>query len=207
MKTLITKILICLCLLFTTIATVFAADPPPLTLLKNVSDQMLVELNKNLGHLKNNDALVANIVRRNLLPHVDVTGMSHAVIGRTYWQNASSSSQQQFIKQFTTYVIRTYSVALSSYDKETITLYPIRGYKPGQTHVQINSTINHTSRPASRVQYRLANVNGTWRVYDFSVDGVSFIQNYRSQFASTLQQGGLALLVQRLVEKNKNYNY
>lgn len=207
MKNPITKIVFfILFALSTALSTsAFAADPAPLVMLKNLSNQMITELDKRLGSL--NDAYVAKIVRRILVPRVDVINMSQNVVGRTYWQSAPPALQKQFVTQFTTYVIRTYSTALASYDGETISFYPIRGYTQDQTRVQINSDINHRSRPAIRMQYRLVHKGGDWLIYDFSVDGISFVQNYRSQFASTLQQGGLSLLVQKLIEKNRAYNY
>ena len=181
----------------------FAADPPPLAMLKNTSNQMIAELDKHLGHIKNNEPLVSSIVRRILLPRVDVTNMSKNVVGRLYWQPTSPALRRQFIKEFTSYVIRTYSTALSSYDGDKIVFYPIRGYSPNQTRVQINSVINRKEYPAIKIQYRVVNRNNNWLVYDFSVDGVSFVRNYRSQFAGTLQQGGLSLLVKKLIEKNR----
>lgn len=199
------KIVLTLCcsimLLFTTNA-VLASDPLPLTTLQHLSDNILSDLNTNLANLHNNTKLVSNIVRKNLLPYVDITGMSQNVVGRTHWQSATPQLQQEFIEQFTKYVINTYANAFASYNGETISFSPIRGYDASQTRIQINSAINRSNGPAIRVQYRLVNLQNKWLIYDFSVDGVSFIQNYRSQFAGTLTQGGLQLLVQQLKSKN-----
>lgn len=183
-------------------AALAVQDPPPVTMLKNASNQMINELNKHLGHLKDNDALVANIVKSTILPHFDLTGMSQTVVGRNYWQQGSSSLQQQFVHEFTNYVIRTYSSAISSYDGQTMKFYPIRGDISGQSRVQVNSDLTHRNDPPIHIQYRVVNKDGTWLIYDFSIDGVSLVRNYQSQFAATLQQGGLSLLVKKLKENN-----
>lgn len=185
----------------------FAAnqDPAPVVMLKNTSNKMITELNKNLGHLKNNDDLVESIIKNTILSHFELVGMSQAVVGRNYWQQASSNLQRQFIHEFTDYVIRTYASAISSYDGETIRFYPIRGNITGQSRVQVNSDINHKDGPPIHVQYRVVNTGNAWLIYDFSVDGVSLVRNYQSQFASTLQQGGLSLLVKKLRENNASY--
>ena len=52
------------------------------------------------------------------------------------------------------------------------------------------------------MQYRLLQQQGQWLIYDFSVDGVSIVKNYNSQFAGTLRQGGMAKLVQQLKARN-----
>jgi phospholipid transport system substrate-binding protein len=187
------------------IASAAQQDPPPVVMLKNTSDQMITELNKHLGHLKNNDALISSIIKRTILPHFDLAEMSQTVVGRNYWQQGSPELQQQFIHAFTEYVIRTYSSAIESYDGETIKFYPIRGDITGQSRVQINTDINHKDGPPVHVQYRVVDKNSTWLIYDFSVDGVSLVRNYQSQFVEPLNQGGLPLLVKKLQEKNASF--
>ena len=85
-------------------------------------------------------------------------------------------------------MIRTYSSALQAYDGETIKFLPIRGSIGSR--VQINSELLLKSGPSVHIQYRLLQKNGKWLIYDFSVDGISIVKNYNSQFASTLRQGG-----------------
>ena len=186
------------CMLFT--ASGFAADPAPLAMLKSTSGQMLGELDKHLGNLKHNDKLVYDLVNRVLVPHFDLNAMSRAVVGRDYWANASSSARQQFVQEFTRYVIRTYSKALQSYDGEKIKFYPMRGAVGDRA--QVDSDLLLKNGPAVQMQYRLIQQGGEWLIYDFSVDGVSIIKNYNSQFATTLRQVGLDGLVKKLHENN-----
>jgi phospholipid transport system substrate-binding protein len=181
-------------------ASSFAADPAPLAMLKSASGQMLHELDKHIGTLKYNDKLVYNLVSRILVPHFELLSMSRAVVGRDYWQKATRSTQEQFVKEFTSYVIRTYSSALQSYDGETMKFYPIRGEISDR--VQINSDLLLKNGPPIQMQYRLIQQGGQWLIYDFSVDGVSIVKNYNSQFAGTLRQGGLEILVQKLHVNN-----
>lgn len=206
MKNLLKKTLIGL-FGFLIISCVFAAapsvDPPPLIMLKTTASQMTGELNKHLGNLKNNKPLVSSIVKKIVVPRFDLNGMSQLVVGR-YWRQASDATKQGFIREFTDYVINTYSNALSSYDGEVIKFYPIRNYSDAQTRVRVNSDIMHKSGSPVNLQYKVAKCNGQWLVYDFSVDGVSLVENYRSQFANSLQKGGLEYLVQKLATHNRN---
>lgn len=195
----IKKILIGL-LMLVFCSTIYAADPAPLAMLKSTSQQMIGELDRHLGHLKGNDRLVEGIVMRVLVPHCDLESMSRSVVGRNYWDQATPATHQQFIKEFTRYVIRTYSAALESYDGETIKFFPMRGSSSGR--VQIDSSILRKDGPAIQVQYRVLNQGSSWLIYDFSIDGVSIVQNYHSQFAGTLRQKGLNGLVTELHARN-----
>lgn len=201
LKLTLSKILIWLALLsFCT--TIFAADPAPLAILKSASSQMITQLNRNIGRLKGNYRLVNSLVRRILLPHFDLVTMSRSVVGNNNWQQASSVTQQEFIYEFTNYVLSTYSSALQSYDGEKIIFDPMRSYSGSDARVQIDSSIMHHGAPPIRVQYRMIKLGGTWKIYDFSIDGISIVQNYRSQFAGILRQGNLATLVQQLKRRN-----
>lgn len=177
-----------------------AADPAPLAMLKDISGQMLRELDKNIGNLKNNNKLVNSLVNRILVPHFDLVDMSRAVVGRDNWQQASTGTQQAFMKEFTRYVIRTYSSAMQSYDGEKMKFYPIRGDIGGK--VRISSDLLLKNGPPIQLQYGLVAQGGKWLIYDFSVDGVSIIKNYNSQFASTLRKSGLDGLVKQLQKSN-----
>lgn len=180
----------------------FAADPAPLSMLKNTAAQMTADLDQHLNELKSNEPLVTGIVNRVLVPHFDLVTTAQLVVGRNYWQQSSAGTQNEFIKQFTKYAVRTYAAAISSYDGEKIQFYPIRGdITSGRT--QVRSQIIHQDGPPITVVYSVLDKGGTWLVYDFSVDGVSMAQNYRAQFASSLREGGLEKLVADLKQHNR----
>ena len=197
----IKKIFLVLCVMFLSIS-VFAVDPAPLAMLKTTSSKMLAELDKNIGRLKSDDKLVYELVDRVLLPHFDLNAMSRAVVGREYWQGADASTKKEFIGQFTHYVTKTYSAALQSYDGEKMIFLPMRTDASGQSRVQVDSKLMLKSGSPIDLQYRLLKQGNQWLIYDFSVDGISIVQNYNSQFAGTLRQGGMAKLVQQLKARN-----
>ena len=185
--------------------SVFAAgskvDPSPMDMVKKTSSQMLRELDKHLGRLKNNDKLVYSLVNRILVPHFDRLHMAKAVVGRNYWKKASSNVRRDFLAEFTKYIIRTYSAALQSYDGETMKFYPIRGAIGKR--VRISSDLLLKSGPPIQLQYGVWYRDGKWLIYDFSVDGISIIKNYKSQFAGVLRQKGLSGLLRELKQRNK----
>ncbi len=184
------------------VSTVHVTDPEPMVMMKDLTNKMLRELDKNIGHLKNNDGLIDSLVNRIVVPCFDLVTMSKAVVGRNYWQEASSEVQRNFIKEFTRHVIRTYSSALKSYDGERMKFYPIRG--EAGDRVRISSDLLLKNGPPIQLQYGLIKAEKRWLIYDFSVDGVSIIKNYNSQFAGILRQKGLSGLVEQLKKRNLN---
>ena len=194
------KILVVSLFLLISTSSFAATDPAPLVMLKSMTGQMLSALDKYIGRLKNNDKLVDSLVNKIIVPHFDLVSMARAVVGRNYWQQASSAVQQQFIKEFTRYITRTYSSALQSYDGEKMKFYPIRGAIGDR--VRVSSDLLLKNGPPIQLQYGLLQQGGQWLIYDFSVDGVSIVKNYNSQFAGILRQRGLTGLVSQLQKRN-----
>lgn len=199
-----TKISKIICLISCLFVTVAFAEQQPLEITKQAATELTNELNKNLSQLKTNDALVYSIVDKTLLHHFDLNGMARSVVGRDAWQKATPAQQQQFIKEFTHYVVKTYASALSSYDGEIIKFYPLREAAGNKTRVQIDSDIISKNGPPVRLQYRLIKTNNTWLIYDFSIDGISLARNHQEQFAPTIRQGGLPKLIEQLQQNNQN---
>lgn len=189
------------------ISTLAFAVPSPVALVQSTSDQMLSQLQVHQATLKTDPNVVYNIVNRVLLPHADLVTMSRLVVGRTAWLNASSADRKAFIQQFTMTLMRTYASALASYTNQSVKVYPIRGGYANQSQVQVNTAVTQPDGPPIPVSYRLALENGNWMVIDFSVDGVSIVENYRAQFASDLNQGNLAALTQKLAQHNSATYY
>ena len=78
-------------------------------------------------------------------------------------------------------------------------MQPFRG-NPNANDVVVRSTIISDSGPVA-VDYRLEKSGDSWKVYDFSVEGIWLIQNYRNQFASQIAQNGIDGLINALNQR------
>jgi phospholipid transport system substrate-binding protein len=179
-----------------------AADPAPLALMKSTANKMISQLQKNTARYRNPSNLYG-LVKRILLPVVDQNSMARSVVGPRYWKKASASQRKQFIAQFGKLVTRTYSTALADYEGQTVSFNPIRGSIAGKKRVQISSFIQQPGGHAIPVSYRLVRSGSAWKVYDFSVDGISIVRSYRSQFSSILQSSGISGLLQKMSSHNR----
>ncbi|EDP46370.1 MlaC/ttg2D family ABC transporter substrate-binding protein [Rickettsiella grylli] len=178
----------------------------PVDLLQNTSNQLISSLQRNRATLKTKPQVVYGIVNQILLPHVDIMSMSSRALGREAWFQATPYQRQVFAQQFVTLLIRTYSSALAQYTNEKVNFFPIRGDYNNQSRVQVNSAIVRESGPPINLSYRLMREGGQWMLYDFSVDGISIIESFRSQFVGELQQSGIEGLINKLTQHNsQNY--
>ena len=113
------------------------------------------------------------------------------------WDLRSDQERQEFIELFKSLLENSYANKLEAYSDEKInyTNEMIKGkYALVKTEVV---------RPSSTiaVDYKLIQENGDWRVYDFVIEGVSMIRNYRSQFTKIIRKDSYEVLVQKLTDK------
>jgi phospholipid transport system substrate-binding protein len=171
-------------------------------MLEHSADEIIATLKKNKGQLKQNHQIIHQAVQQYLLPNVDVTGMARSVLGREAWMKASLADRQEFTRSFTDLVIRTYANPLAEYSGETVKFMPVRGSLDSR-FIRVNSVIIRPNGQKIPLAYGLVSKNNQWKIYDLSVEGVSLLQSFRSQFGQILQNSSMQELI---VEMRKNSN-
>ena len=174
----------------------------PLVTLEGAANNVLSSLKKNKANLKSNPSYVYSVVNRYIIPHVDVRGMSRSVLGRDVWRKASKLQRKNFTHYFTRLVVRTYSGSLKDYSGEKVKFFPIRGGFQGKRFVRVKSFIVRPSGNNIPILYSMVKIKGRWKVYDMSVEGVSLLQSYKSQFGQFLKNNSLSQLITKLKSRS-----
>lgn len=174
----------------------------PVSLLQYIADNMINGLKTNQATLKTKPQIVYNLAYKYVVPFADLKVMVQRVLPPYIWNNATVKQRTQFQKEFTTTVVRTYASALSSYRNQTIHFYPIRGNYQSLNTVVVESEISGSENQPIRVSYRLLRAGNTWKLYDLSVEGVSLIESFRSQFAAILARGNMEQLLAKMSAHN-----
>lgn len=188
------------CLSLVSVSARAAGDP--ISMLKSVADQMITNLKQHQTTLKQNPALVYSLANRIIVPHADLDEMSKRVLPPRTWNSATSTQRSVFEHEFTTTLVRTYASALAQYKDQTIKFFPVRGGYAGRQTVRVNSQIIRSNGPSISVVYSLVSRGGEWRLYDMTVEGVSMLESFRSQFADQLARGNMESLINVLKQHN-----
>ncbi len=180
-------------------SSVIAASSP-IAFLDVTANQVISSLQAQKATIKSNPRAVYSIVNRYLVPKIDTYGMARSVLGRDAWNKATEAQKHRFSHAFTTLVVRTYAGALAQYTNEKVKFNPIRGSYSDR--VQVDSIVVRSNGPNIPISYRLIQSGSSWKIYDMSVEGVSLLQSFRSQFAAELRRGNLDNLIQIIEKKN-----
>jgi phospholipid transport system substrate-binding protein len=117
----------------------------------------------------------------------DTPGIARFVLGR-YWRTASPQEQKEFLKLFDDYVVFVYTARWSDFEGEQ---FKITGTHPDQDSVLVSTDVSTPGAPqAFKVDWRLKNDDGVYKISDVIVDGVSMLVTQRSEFASVIQRHG-----------------
>jgi phospholipid transport system substrate-binding protein len=177
-----------LTIFLTLTATTSLAAPPPV----NPADALafMNQLWSRAVELLNNktDPTIRQARFRQLFhDDFDGIGIARFVLGR-YWRSARADEQQEFVKLFEDYIAFVYTARLANFGGET---FKTRGSRSDGDGVIVSTdVISPDSISPLRIDWRLVNDNGRYKINDVIVEGVSMAVTQRSEFASIIQRNG-----------------
>jgi phospholipid transport system substrate-binding protein len=122
-----------------------------------------------------------------------------------HWKKFSQQQREEFIQLFTDFLQHNYAQKIGAYTYENEqVLFTDEVQSESKAVVK---TVVITSDKKIPVDYALLEKDGGWQVYDARIEGVSLVQNYRSQFNDIMirnsPEGLLEILRKRVQEIRK----
>jgi phospholipid transport system substrate-binding protein len=187
-------------LLFWTQAALAVTDPQ--TLVMQTTEKVLAEIQAKKQDLTNNPAKIYPLVDEILLPRFDFNLISRLTLGDS-WKSATDAEKQAFIKEFRELLVRTYATALLGYSGQKIDYLPTNAGSNAKK-VKVKTKVKSAGSAAVPIDYSLylGKSKQDWMVYDITIDGVSLVSTYRSNFGSQIRRNKLAGLISDLKQKN-----
>jgi phospholipid transport system substrate-binding protein len=187
-------------LFFLGLAPLASSASRPLDVVRSGSDRALDLLKKNC---RPGEPLPVQEHRDEILDIVhtyfDFEEMGKRALGR-HWKGQSPANQKEFISLFERLIFNTYLDRVDTYtcSNENVAYdgEQVEGaYALVKTRVSGVSNYKEIEFP---IEYRLRLKDGDWKVYDVVIEGVSLVNNYRSQFDSMLSKGSFDDLISQL---------
>ena len=174
--------------LFLLMSTASLAAPPvvnpadAVAFMNQLWDRAVEVLNK-----KSDPALRQERFRQLFHADFDCPGIARFVLGR-YWRDASEEEQKDFVKLFEEYVVFVYTARLSNFGGQD---FKIRGSRSDGDGVMVSTDVFSPGGSSPlKIDWRLVSDNGTYKINDVIVEGVSMLVTQRSEFASVVQRNG-----------------
>jgi len=147
--------------------------------------------------------------KRQKVQQIAYDNMSFEVMGKLslgrYYRGLTDAQKAQYQKEFKELVTNTYGHTTDDYTDEDVKVTADRAEQDGDATVTTHITgtkDGKSGQDVATVDYRLRKTEGQWKVIDFTIDGVSIVNNYRSQFQDIMTSGGIEQLLKQLHDKN-----
>ncbi len=186
-------------LLLATYAMRVEAGEPMDKLRQTVNDVFTIVSNKDLPPQERQAK-----IRQAVLQHFGFNEMAQRSLGQ-HWSTLTQPQRQEFVTLFTDLLERSYVTRIDSYNAGP---QGIRYLKEeiDQDRAAVHTEIVRERDLSAAVEYRLLHKEGTWKVYDIVIEGVSLVNNYRTQFNTIIAKDSYAGLVKQMRLKLEQEN-
>ena len=127
----------------------------------------------------------------------DMKELSRRALGPE-WNKFSPEQQERFVTAFGRLLENTYLDKIESYTDEKVQY--LKEQDLGSDKAEVATKVVGKGKEIP-ISYRLMDRSG-WKVYDVVIEGVSLVQNYRSQFGQILMNESPDALITKISGKN-----
>jgi len=175
-----------------------SAEPErsPEQVIRDASDLTMAAVENRREELKADRDALFKLVDEVLLPRWDRQYTGQLVMGR-YWRDASREQREAFITGLYRKLLDSYGEGVLQYDANQLRIIGTRG-NPADGRVMVDSEVRLEDGTPVPVSYRLRIHEGSWKVYDVVVEGISYVTNYRNQYASEFRSKGIERVIEEL---------
>ena len=175
-----------------------SAEPErsPEQVIRDASDLTMAAIENRRDELKGDRDALFQVVDEVLLPRWDRQYTGQLVMGR-YWREASREQREAFITGLYRKLLDSYGDGVLQYDANKLRIIGTRG-NPADGRVMVDSEVRLEDGTPVPISYRLRIHEGSWKVYDVVVEGISYVTNYRNQYASEFRSKGIERVIEEL---------
>ncbi|MGH6609757.1 MAG: MlaC/ttg2D family ABC transporter substrate-binding protein [Burkholderiaceae bacterium] len=177
-----------------------ATATAPDALIKTLSTEVLESIKANQALKSGDVSQVQKLVDDKVLPYTDFQKMTQLAVGPG-WRNATPAQREALTKEFRALLVRTYAGALSQVSDHKVEMRPFRA-QPTDKDVIVRTQIVASRGDPIQLDYRMEKTDSGWKIYDINILGVWLVENYKSQFGSQVNAGGIDGLIKTLQDRN-----
>lgn len=173
----------------------------PQQLMEKVSQDLLVDLEGNREALRKDPARLRALVDRHLLPHFDTEYAARLVLGK-HWTKATAEQRKRFVDAFYQALLANYGGALLEFTDDRVKFLPFRG-DPNANSATIRTEVKRNDGTGVPVNYSVRRTPAGWKAWDVTIEGISYLKNFRTDFGAEIDQKGLDAVIERLEAQNR----
>src|SRR5512138_408779 len=182
----------------------WAQEAGPEQLIQRITDEVMAAIQSDRDLAAGDKDKALKLAEQKVLPHVDFEEATRLAVSRA-WSRASAEQQKTLVTEFRAMLLRTYTNAIGTYAGTQARLLTTHGKPQGEargSEATVRYQFVRSGGSPVLVAYELRKTGAGWKIYDISVEGMSLVLTYRTEFDGILKQEGVDGLIRRLAQKN-----
>jgi len=169
-----------------------ADDGNPGQIVKKTIDQVLVVLNDETLSKEQKRRFVYQTASK----QIDFKSMATRILA-TNWDRADNQQKAEFVFLFEKILLNDYWTRMNNYSGERVEYYAVSVEQKKYATVD-TVIIRDGSNVEIPITYRMELKEGVWRAYDFLVESLSLVQNYRREYQAIIKNYGIQGLLEHM---------
>jgi phospholipid transport system substrate-binding protein len=174
--------------------------PGPQELMQKISQDLLHELDANRAAITRDPTRLRALADKYLLPHFDVDYAARLVLGK-HWRTATDAQKQRFIDAFYQSLMRNYGDAVAEFTADRLKILPFKGDLTSGA-ATVRTEVKRSNGTPVPVNYTMRATPAGWKAWDVTIEGISYVKNYRTDFGAEIDQKGIDAVIERLEAQN-----
>ena len=170
-------------------------DGSPNEVITSAIDELAKALDGRQEELAADPEALRAVIDPILLPRFDRKYAAQLVLGK-HWRTADAAQRERFIEAFYEAMLRKYSDGVAEFDPNRVKVLPYRGDET-QKRTTVRSLVTLNDGTETPVNYGLVKRDSGWMIFDVTIEGVSYIRNFRAELDSEISSSSLEEVIAR----------
>jgi len=157
------------------------------TVVLDASTRILSTLQQRRGEFRSNPAALRSFINGELTKTFDRDYAARLVLG-VHGRGASDADVKLFADAMADNLMQRYGSALLDIQGKPSFRLKSEAPLPGNRGVKVSTELVRAGSEATPVDYLMRNVNGQWKIFDVAIEGISYVQTFKTQFDAPLRQ-------------------
>lgn len=168
----------------------------PLSVIESAATELSAKLDGRKAALQADRPALYALIDSILLPRFDRDYAAQLVLGR-YWRTASDDQKRRFVDAFYQALLHKYADGVLEYDPNKVEILPYRG-DDSDKRTTVRTIVTLDDGTKVPVNYALVQRDSGWMMFDVTIEGISYVRNFRAEMNSEIQAKGLEAVIKRL---------
>jgi phospholipid transport system substrate-binding protein len=169
----------------------------PVSLVEGITGKIFADVTENIDEYTANPEALDELVRRDLMPLLDVSYSARLILGRA-GRGLGKEKIDEFADCMSNLLISRYSKGLLTFSsKIKLNVLPQRG-DLNEKLTRVRTRVSLPEGGEAPVDYAFHKTPEGWKAFDVVIEGISYVTTYRNQIMPEVQANGIDSVIERL---------